>query len=166
MRENVNMLVYIQPHAFVVLNRQNGVGVWNMMTGDHVKHINNDFRLKKIKTNGNEIIFSRCCCRTCQMELEAVESNYIFVFDAPELSNPNVPAENVRCRELMHSGEVGNTRNVEAAINNTGIVAVFPKPEEQRQGYATAIKTFEFWRGQCATEEDERICLGKMVRLP
>ena len=99
------------------------------------------------------------------MELEAVESNYIFVFDAPELSDPSVPAENVRWREFLHSGEIGNASNVEADINKTGIVAVFPKPEEnQRQGPATMVKTFEFWRAECANEEEERHSLGKTER--
>ena len=91
--------------------------------------------------------------------MEAVKSKYIFVFNASELSDPNVPAENVRCREFLHSGEIGNAANMEAAINNTGIVAVFPKPR-----YATTIKTLEFWRAECETEEDERISLGKMER--
>ena len=89
----------------------------------------------------------------------------ILVFDASKLADPNVPAENVRWRELLHSGEVGNTSNVEASINNTGSVEVFPRPEKERQGYATTIKKFEFWRADCTTEEeDERNSLGKMER--
>ena len=165
-----NMLVYIQPHAFV-LNRQNGVGVWNMMTGDHVKHINIDVRLKGIGTNGREVILNTayyCQCGYCVSLWSSTNfgSKYILVFDASELSDPNVPAENVRWRELLHSGEVGNTTsNVEAAINSTGIVAVFPMQEKQRQRCATTIKTLEFWRAESATEEhDERNSLGKLER--
>ena len=166
-RANVYMLVYIQPHAFVVLNGQNGVEVWNMMTGDHVKHINIDVRLKRIKTNGSEVILSPaiCGCDICEMRpSENFGKNFIFVFNASELSDPNVSAENVSWRELLPSREAGNPGSVEADINNTGIVAVFPKPEEQRQGHATTIKTFEFWRAECATVEDERNSLGKMER--
>ena len=165
-REYANWVVYIQPHAFV-LGMQTGVGVWNMMTGDHVKHINIDIRLKGIKTNGNEVILSPsyCSCHRCGMRSNVnFGSNFILVFDASELSDPNVPAENVRWREHLHSGEMGNASNVEAAINNTSIVAVFLKPEKQSQGHATAIKTFEFWRAEFPTEDDERNSLGKMER--
>ena len=164
-RELTSMLVYIQPHAFV-LNRQNGVGVWNMMTGDHVKHINIDVRQKGIGTNGSEVILSTAyCCRECAMDSSAKSwSNYILVFDASELSDPNVPAENVRWRELLHREQVGNTTRLEAAINKTGIVAVFPKQEKEGKESATTIKTFEFWRAECATEkeEDERNSLAKV----
>ena len=168
-REFANMLVYVQPYAFV-LSRENGVGVWDMMTGDHVKHINIDVRLKGIGTNGSEVILSTAyyCCPWCAPVMRSsvnFGSNFILVFDASELSDPNVPAENVRWREFLHSGEVGNASNVEAAINNTSIVAVFPRPEKGRRGYATTIKTFEFWRAECSTEEeDERNSLGKMER--
>ena len=163
-REYASMLIYIQPHAYV-LNRQNEVGVWNMMTGDQVKRININVSLAQIKSNGSEVILSRCCCQTCWMEQEAVESSYIFVFDAAELSDPSIPAESVRWREFLPSGEVGNASNVEAAINKTSIVAVFPKAEEQRQGHAMTIKTFEFWRAESPTEEDERNSLGKMMEM-
>ena len=139
-----------------------------MMTGDHVKHINIDIRLKGIKTNGNEVILSPsyCSCHRCGMRSNVnFGSNFILVFDASELSDPNVPAENVRWREHLHSGEMGNASNLEAAINNTSIVAVFPNPKKQRQGHATKIKTFEFWRAECPTEgDDERKSLGKMER--
>ena len=141
-----------------------------MMTGDHVKHINIDVRLKGIGTNGSEVILSTAyyCCPWCAPVMRSsvnFGSNFILVFDASELSDPNVPAENVRWREFLHSGEVGNASNVEAAINNTSIVAVFPRPEKGRRGYATTIKTFEFWRAECSTEEeDERNSLGKMER--
>ena len=54
-REYANVLVYIQPHAFV-LSMQTGVGVWNMMTGNHVKHINIDVRLKGIKPTGVKLL--------------------------------------------------------------------------------------------------------------
>ena len=131
-----------------------------MMTGDYVKYIKLDFKLKRIKTNGSEVIVSPCACDNCGMG--PVGSNYIFVFDASELSDPNVPAENVSWRELLHSGEAGNAKSVEADINNTGIVAVFQNPEGQ--GYATTIKTLEFWRAKCATEDVERNSLGTMER--
>ena len=92
-------------------------------------------------------------------------SSYMLLFNTSQLSDTNVAAENVRWREFLHSGEVGNASNVEAAINNTSIVAVFPRPEKGRRGYATTIKTFEFWRADCSTEEeDERNSLGKMER--
>ena len=169
-REITSMLVYIQPHAFV-LNRQNGVGVWNMMTGDHVKHINIDVRLRGIGTNGSEVILSianSCQCGFCGSRWfnSNFGSNCILVFDASELSDLNVPAENVRWREFLPSGQVGNVGNVEVAVNNTGIVAVFPRQDKERQGYVTTIKTFEFWRSESATEEleDERNSLGKMER--
>ena len=137
-----------------------------MMTGDHVKHINIDVRLKGIGTNGSEVILSTAYCHCCVNRSNVnFGSNYILVFDASELSDPNVPAENVRWREFLHSGEVGNARNVEAAINSTGIVAVFSKQEKQRQGHATTVKTFEFWRAECTAEEDdERNSLTKMER--
>ena len=162
-REFANMLVYVQPHAFV-LNRENGVGVWDMMTGDHVKHINIDVSLQGIGTNGSEVVLSTSyCCHRCMGSTVNFGSNFILVFDASELSDPNVPAENVRWREFLHSGEVGDASNVESAINSTGIVAVFPRQEKQGQGYAMVIKTFEFWRADCTTEEeDEKNSLGKM----
>ena len=157
------MLVYIQPHAFATLNDGvGGVGVWNMMTGDQVKYINIDFKLKRIKTNRSQVILSPCSCDNCGMG--PVGSIFIFVFDASELSDPKVPAENVSWRELLHSEEVGNAESVEAAVNNTGIVAVFQNPEKQGQGCATTIKTLEFWRAERATEDVQRNSLGKMER--
>jgi len=159
-RANVYTLVYIQPHAFVVLNGQKGVQVWNMMTGDHVKHINIDAWLNRIKTNGSEVILF-----SCEMRPRGnFGNNFIFVFDASELSDPNVSAENVSWRELLHSGEAGKARNLEAAINNTGIIAVFASLDLERQEYEMTIKTFEFWRAECATEDNERNSLGKMER--
>ena len=156
-RESTIMIVYIQPHVYV-LNRQAGVGVWDMMTGDHVKHINIDIRLKGIGTNGNEVIVNTSRCHNCRTNVN-FGSNSILVFEASELSDPNVPADNVRWRELLHS--VGNTSIVEAAINDTGIVAVFPKMEKG-ETCATVIKTFDFWRAGCG--EEPRNSLGKMER--
>ena len=60
--EYANVLVYIRPHAFV-LSTQTGVGGWNMMTGNHVKHININTGLKRIKSNGSEVILSTVYCR-------------------------------------------------------------------------------------------------------
>ena len=60
--------VYIQHHAFV-LNRYNGVGVWNMMTGKNFKQINIDVRLKGIGSNRSEIILSTAyCCHSCVLK--------------------------------------------------------------------------------------------------
>ena len=163
----INMLVYIQPHVFVLKGQVGaGVEVWNMMTGDLVKHIDIDVRQKGIGTNGSEVILSTAyCCPECATDPDAKSwSNYILVFNAAELSDPNVPAENVRWRELLHREQVGDTNIVEAAINKTGIVAVFPKQEKEGKESATMIKTFEFWRAECATEkeEDERNSLAKV----
>merc|ERR1712130_1015730 len=122
-----------------------------------MKHIDIDVRQKGIGTNGSEVILSTAyCCPECATDPDAKSwSNYILVFNAAELSDPNVPTENVRWRELLHREQVGDTNIVEAAINKTGIVAVFPKHLSESKGSATMIKTFEFWRAECSTDNEE-----------
>ena len=160
-----HMLVYVEPHAFI-LNGFDGVEVWNLKTGEHVKHVNIDMRFNSIGTNGHQVILSTGYNRYLRDTVNFTNS-CVVVFTASELADPEVPAEEVEWREFLRTGEVGLVR-VDAAINHTGFVAVFPK-SENRQCYHSndpgllIVKQFDFWRAD-GTKGGERNSLAKLER--
>ena len=161
-----NMLVYVEPHAFI-LNGDDGVEVWNLKTGEHVKHVNIDMRFNSIGTNGQQIILSTGYNRHLRDTVNFTNS-CVVVFRASELGDPKVPAEEVEWREFLRTGEVGVTR-VDAAINRTGFVAVFPKLETRQQSHSSndagklIVKQFDLWRADGANG-GARNSLSKMER--
>ena len=160
-----NMLVYVEPHAFV-LNGDDGVEVWNLMTGEHVKHVNIDMRFNSIGTNGHQIILSTGYNRYMRDTVN-FNNSCVVVFTTSELADPEVPAEEVEWRQFLRTGEVGVVR-VDAAINHTGFVAVFPK-NENRQCHSSddtgllIVKQFDFWRAD-GTIGGERNSLAKLEK--
>ena len=148
-----DMLVYIQPHVFVLYN---GVKMWNMMTGEPIKHIEYDIRGGQIGTNGTEVFFSSCvCCEDCLTKRE-FGLNRIRVFESSELVNPDVPNKDVRWREMLYLSHIGN---LSVAINRTSIVAIFPRSEKPSK--TTMIRWFDFSRGPIVNGEDNRTSLAQ-----
>ena len=148
-----DMLIYIQPHVFVLYN---GVKVWNMMTGEPIKHIEYDIRGGQIGTNGSEVFFSACvCCEDCLTERD-FGLNRIRVFESSELVNPGVPNKDVRWRELLYLSHIGN---LSVAINCTSIVAIFTGSEKASK--TTMIRWFDFSRGPIVSYEDDRTSLAQ-----
>ena len=160
-----NMLVYVEPHAFI-LNGDDGVQVWNLKTGEHVKHVNIDMRFNSIGTNGHQIILSTGYNRYLRDTVNFTNS-CVVVFTASELADLKVAAEEVEWREFLRTGEVGVMR-VDAAINRTGFVAVFPKHETRQYNSSNdagklIVKQFDLWRAD-GTNGGERNSLAKMER--
>jgi len=146
-----DMLVYIQPHVFVLYN---GVRVWNMMTGEPIKHVEYDIRGGQIGTNGSEVFFSSCvCCEDC-LTKRKFGLNRIRVFESCDLSNPDVPNKDVSWREMLYLSHIGN---LSVAINRTSIVAILQCSEKTSK--TTMIKWFDFSRGTIVSEEDDRTSL-------
>ena len=121
------------------------------MTGEHVKQVNIK-RFNSIGTNGHQVILSTGYLRDTVNFINSC----INVFMALELADPKVPAEEVEWREFLRTGEVGVVR-VDAAINRTGFVAVFPK-NERRPG-------MHLWRRQCSSSTDAGMLIVKHFDL-
>ena len=161
-----SMLVYVEPHAFV-LDGGDGVRVWNLKTGQYVKHVNIDMTFNSIGTNGHQIILSTKFNRYLR---DTVNFNSCVVFfTASELADPGLPAEEVEWREFLRAEEVGLVR-VDTAINHTGFVAVFPKSESSqcncdhcKETGILIVKQFDFWRSG-GRDGGQRNSLGKMER--
>ena len=150
--ENPKILIYIQPHVFVL---DNGIKVWNMMTGEPIKHVHFNIRDAQIGTNGSELFFSAYNRSEGCFER-------IFVFEASELVNPEVQTKDVKWREFSSLEKAGK---VAAAINHTGIISIFASSEREKeskeQSTTTLISHSDFWRAQGATREDSRNSLEK-----
>ena len=138
-----NMLVYVEPNAFV-LNGNDGVEVWNLKTGEHVKHVNIDMRFYSIGTNRDQIIMSTGYKRYLRNTVN-FSNSCVVIFSTSELADPKVPAKEVRWREFLRNEQVGLVR-VDAAIHRTGFVAVYPKVVQQ------TIERGHLWRRHNSTE--------------
>ena len=144
-------LVYVEPHAFV-LGRYRGVKVWNLRTGQHVKHIKIKMTSSSaLNTNREQIILSTGYPRSWRNSLNL--NSCVVIFNVSELADPKVPAEEVDWREFLRQEKVGVV-NVDAAIHQTGFVAVFPKYDKDppssdhmmAKGHVLIVKQFDFWR--------------------
>ena len=139
-----NMLVYVEPNAFV-LNGNAGVEVWNLKTGEHVKHVNIDMRFNSIGTNGDQIIMSTGYTRYLRNTVN-FSNSCVVIFSTSELGDPKVPSKEVHWREFLRNEQVGLVR-VDAAIHCTGFVAVYPKVVQQ-----TIERGQHLWRRHNSTE--------------
>ena len=95
-----NMLVYVEPNAFV-LNGNDGVEVWNLKTGEHVKHVNIDMRFYSIGTNGDQIIMSTGYTRYLRNTVN-FSNSCVVIFSTSELADLRFPPR--RCAGGSSSG--------------------------------------------------------------
>ena len=129
-----NMLVYVEPNAFV-LNGNDGVEVWNLKTGEHVKDVNIDMRFNSNGTNGDQIIMSTGYTRYLRNTVN-FSNSCLVIFSTFKLADPKVPSKEVHWREFLSNEQVGLVR----------VDAVYPKVVQQ------TIERGHLWRRHNSTE--------------